>query len=153
MFSWSCVISYRFSPVGVGWSLSLWRWNMIFSDTEMIELGIRHTTNIHNTRSMIRTLKYVSWTFCRRKKPSRWQNINTHTHTHTHTHTYILLANITIGRNANLFVHKRLIFFIGCTFRKENCFRKKIKHLKEENFRNYLLKPNKLLSLLKKDNK
>ena len=32
---------------------------MIFSDTEMMELGIRHTTNIHNTRSLIRTLKYV----------------------------------------------------------------------------------------------
>ena len=32
---------------------------MIFSDTEMMELDIRHTTNIHNTRSLIRTLKYV----------------------------------------------------------------------------------------------
>ena len=28
----------------------------------------------------------MSWTFCRRKKPSQWKNINTHTHTHTHTH-------------------------------------------------------------------
>ena len=30
----------------------------------------------------------MSWTFCRRKKPSRWKNINKHTHTHTHTHTH-----------------------------------------------------------------
>ena len=30
----------------------------------------------------------MSWTSCRRKKPSRWKNINTRTHTHTHTHTH-----------------------------------------------------------------
>ena len=32
---------------------------MIFSDTEMMELGIRHTTNIQNIRLLTRTLKYV----------------------------------------------------------------------------------------------
>ena len=32
---------------------------MTFSDTEMMELGITQSTNIHNTRSLIRTLKYV----------------------------------------------------------------------------------------------
>ena len=32
---------------------------MTFSDTEMMELGRKHPTNIHNTRSLIRTLKYV----------------------------------------------------------------------------------------------
>ena len=32
---------------------------MTFSDTAMIELGITQSTNIHNTRSLIRTLKYV----------------------------------------------------------------------------------------------
>ena len=32
---------------------------MTFSDTAMMELGIRESTNIHNTRSLIRTLKYV----------------------------------------------------------------------------------------------
>ena len=47
------------SPVAVGWSFRLWRWNMTFSDTEMMELGRKHPTNIHNTRSLIRTLKYV----------------------------------------------------------------------------------------------
>ena len=36
----------------------------------------------------------MSWTSCRRKKPSRWKNKHTHTHkhtrtqTHTHTHTH-----------------------------------------------------------------
>ena len=32
---------------------------MTFSDTEMMELGRKHPTNIHNTRSLICTLKYV----------------------------------------------------------------------------------------------
>ena len=32
---------------------------MTFSDTEMMELGRKHPTNIHNTRSLIRTLRYV----------------------------------------------------------------------------------------------
>ena len=76
---------------------------MIFSDTEMIELGIRHTTNIHNTRSMIRTLKYVLNIL------QTEETFMVTEYKHTHTHTYILLAYITIGRNANLFVHKRLI--------------------------------------------
>ena len=32
---------------------------MTFSDKEMMELGRKHPTNIHNTRSLIRSLKYV----------------------------------------------------------------------------------------------
>ena len=32
---------------------------MTFSDTAMMELGITRSTNIHNTRSLICTLKYV----------------------------------------------------------------------------------------------
>ena len=32
---------------------------MTFSDMEMMELGRKHPTNVHNTRSLIRTLKYV----------------------------------------------------------------------------------------------
>ena len=32
---------------------------MTFSDTAMMELGITQSTNIHNTRSLIHTLKYV----------------------------------------------------------------------------------------------
>ena len=32
---------------------------MTFSDTEIMELGKKHPTNNHNTRSLIRTLKYA----------------------------------------------------------------------------------------------
>ena len=32
---------------------------MTFSNTAIMELGITQSTNIHNTRSLIRTLKYV----------------------------------------------------------------------------------------------
>ena len=32
---------------------------MTFSDTEMMELGIKHPTNIHNTKPLTRTLKYA----------------------------------------------------------------------------------------------
>ena len=32
---------------------------MTFSDTEILELGIKHPTNIHNTRPLISTLKYA----------------------------------------------------------------------------------------------
>ena len=32
---------------------------MTFSDTEMMELSEKHPTNVHNTRSLIHTLKYV----------------------------------------------------------------------------------------------
>ena len=56
---------------------------MTFSDTEMMELGRKHPTNIHNTRSLIRTLKYVL-DICRIWK----KNINTHTDTHTRAHTH-----------------------------------------------------------------
>ena len=36
---------------------------MTFSDTGMMELGIALSTNIHNIRSLIRTLKYVKIIF------------------------------------------------------------------------------------------
>ena len=59
---------------------------MIFSDTEMIELGIRHTTNIHNTRSMIRTLKYVLNIL----QTEETFTVTEYKHTHTHTHIHII---------------------------------------------------------------
>ena len=63
---------------------------MTFSDTEMMEFGIKYPTNIHNTRSLIRTLKYVlnisqteeAFTV------EEYKHTHTHTHTHAHTHTY-----------------------------------------------------------------
>ena len=40
---------------------------MTFSDTTMMELGITQSTNIHNTRSLIHTLKYVLDNFADRR--------------------------------------------------------------------------------------
>ena len=63
---------------------------MIFSDTEMMELGIRHTTNIHNTRSLIRTLKYVldilqtEEAFTVEEYKHTYTRARARTHTHTH---------------------------------------------------------------------
>ena len=61
---------------------------MIFSDTEMMELDIRHTTNIHNTRSLIRTLKYVLDILQTEEvfTVKKYKHKHTYTHTHTHTH-------------------------------------------------------------------
>ena len=61
---------------------------MTFSDTVMMELGITQSANIHNTRSLIRTLKYV-WDILQTEEAFtvNINNKNTHTHTHTHTHT------------------------------------------------------------------
>ena len=60
---------------------------MIFSDTEMMELGIRHTTNIHNTRLLIRTLKCVLDILQTEEAITVKECTHTRTHTHTHTHT------------------------------------------------------------------
>ena len=58
---------------------------MTFSDTEMMELDRKHPTNIHNTRSLIRTLKYVL------------DNLQTEealtVEEYKHTHTYTTAAN------------------------------------------------------------
>ena len=70
---------------------------MIFSDTEMMEIGIRHKTNIHNTRSLVRTLKYVldilqtEEAFAVEEYKQTHTHTNKHTHTHTHTHTHSIL--------------------------------------------------------------
>ena len=55
---------------------------MTFSDTAMMELGITQSTDIHNTRSLIRALRYVL-DILQTEEPSRWKNINTHTHLST----------------------------------------------------------------------
>ena len=69
---------------------------MIFSDTEMMKLGIKHTTNIHNTKSLICTLKYVldilqteeAFTVEEYKHTHTHTHARTHARTHTHTHTH-----------------------------------------------------------------
>ena len=58
---------------------------MTFSDTAMMELGITLSTNIHNTRSLIRTLKYVLDML----QTEEAFTVEEHKHTHTHTHDII----------------------------------------------------------------
>ena len=62
---------------------------MIFSDTEMMELGIKHTTNIHNTKLLICTLKYVLDNLQTEEAITVKECTHTHTPTHppAHTHT------------------------------------------------------------------
>ena len=55
---------------------------MTFSDTEMMELGITQPTNIHNTRSLIRALKYVLDIL----QTEEAFTMEEYKHTHTHTH-------------------------------------------------------------------
>ena len=68
---------------------------MTFSDTGMMKLGITQSTNIHNTRSLIRTLKYVLDILQTKEAFTVEEYKHTHTHTHTHTrarahaHTHI----------------------------------------------------------------
>ena len=61
---------------------------MTFSDTAMMELGITQSTNIHNTRSLIRTLKYVLDIL--QTEEAFTVDEYKHTHTHTHTHTLVI---------------------------------------------------------------
>ena len=58
---------------------------MIFSDTEMRELGSGTTYNTHNTTSLIRTLKYVSDIL----QTEEAFTVKGYKHTHTRKH-YVL---------------------------------------------------------------
>ena len=51
----------------------------------MMELGITQSTNIHNTRSLIRTLKYVLDIL----QTEEAFTVEEYKHTHTHTHTTV----------------------------------------------------------------
>ena len=59
---------------------------MIFSDTEMRELGSGTTYNTHNTTSLIRTLKYVSDVLQTEEASTVEEYKHTHTHTTSPTH-------------------------------------------------------------------
>ena len=65
---------------------------MTFSDTAMMELGIMQSTNIHNTRSLIRTLKYVLDIL----QTEEAFTVEEYKHTHTHTHTQSSITIITL---------------------------------------------------------
>ena len=68
---------------------------MTFSDTGMMKLGITQSTNIHNTRSLIRTLKYVLDILQTKEAFTVEEYKHTHTHTraraHAHTHIQTLV--------------------------------------------------------------
>ena len=59
---------------------------MTISDTEIMELGRKHATNIHNTRLLIRRLKYVLDIL----QTEETFTVEEYKHTHTHTHTNTL---------------------------------------------------------------
>ena len=61
----------------------------------MMELGITLSTNIRNTRSLIRTLKYDLDMLQTEEAftEEEYKHTHTHTHTPTHTHTHTLLSN------------------------------------------------------------
>ena len=74
---------------------------MIFSDTEMMELGIRHTTNIHNTRSLIRTLKYVLDIL----QTEEAFTVKQYTHTNTHTHNQRMIQGVDFMEKGRWYVN------------------------------------------------
>ena len=53
---------------------------MTFSDTAMMELGITQSTDIHNTRSLIRALRYVLDIL----QTEEAYTVEEYKHTHTH---------------------------------------------------------------------
>ena len=73
---------------------------MTFSDIEMKELGKSIQINIHNTRSLIRALKYVSDILQTEEAFTMEEYTHTHihtpmdTHTQTHTHTRTRTPNL-----------------------------------------------------------
>ena len=63
---------------------------MTFSDTEMMELGIKHPTKIHNAKPLIRTLKYALDILQTEEAFTVEEYRQTDRQTHTHTHHYYL---------------------------------------------------------------
>ena len=61
---------------------------MTFSDMAMMELGITLSTDIHNTRSLIHALRYVSDIL----QTEKAFTVEEYKHTHTHTHTKLLTS-------------------------------------------------------------
>ena len=55
---------------------------MTFSYTAMMKLGITQSTDIHNTRSLIRALRYVLDIL----QTEEAFTVEDYKHTHTHTH-------------------------------------------------------------------
>ena len=83
------ITSYRFLSGKGSAGVLVFGGEMTFSDTEMMELGIKHPTNIYNTRPLICTLKYALDILQTEEALTVEEYTHTHTkHTHTHTHTH-----------------------------------------------------------------
>ena len=85
---------------------------MIVSDTEMMELGIRHATNIHNTRLLIRTLKNVLDILQTEESFTVKEYKHTHTHTNTSTQTFSILHHVLFLSYTYFLVCPHLIYFL-----------------------------------------
>ena len=64
---------------------------MTFSDTAMMELGITQSTDIHNTRSLIRALRYVLDIL----QTEEAFTVEEHKHTHTHNQLVSFMSSLT----------------------------------------------------------
>ena len=74
---------------------------MTFSDTAMMELGIiTQSTNIHNTRSLICTLKYVLDIL----QTEEAFTVEEYNHIHTHTHTQPTIIYFSYGGFQKVFL-------------------------------------------------
>ena len=73
---------------------------MTFSDTAMMELGITQSANIHNTRSLIRTLKYVLDIL----QTEEAFTVEEYNHIHTHTHTQPTIIYFSYGGFQKVFL-------------------------------------------------
>lgn len=78
-FSQAHIISF-FSSWPASWSFTFGDeiWHFRYGDKGTWQM---YPVNIHNTRSLIRTLKVCPRHHCIQKKPLRWKSVNTHIHT------------------------------------------------------------------------
>ena len=95
---------------------------MTFSDTEMMELGIKHPTKIHNAKPLIRTLKYALDILQTEEAFTVEEYRQTDRHTHTHTPLlFIYLVMIEINRKIVYFEHisHLALVFLLLTFSRQ----------------------------------
>ena len=88
---------------------------MTFSDTAMMELGITQSTNIHNTRSLIRTLKHVLDILQTEESFTVEEYKHTHTHTHTHTRQNKIYEHLTVLKTVRRYLLVILDLPAGCS--------------------------------------
>ena len=72
---------------------------MTFSNTAIMELGITQSTNIHNTRSLIRTLKYVLDIL----QTGEAFTVEEYKHAHTHTRKQQMPLSVYVKSQFHMF--------------------------------------------------